>query len=146
MLKMIPPHIKEYLQKSPYGPFTDLEITRAMARIERGGFPKDEETVELTVLENRAAVEPTPRKVAIFINAIKRRNKARGDSGLVVPVCSCGSSHVHYDADGPNPMQQICDDCGAKVSSEHIRAVIRERVNELLRQNPELCGPISKPN
>lgn len=122
-MRKIPPHIQEYLDKSPYGPFSEFEIARLASRVRADPAPyTDEATIEFDLLGHRAALEATPRNVAILNNAISIRNKQKGIR-LGVPFCSCGSHYTHYDVDGPNPMQKLCDGCGALVSDEQIRAV-----------------------
>lgn len=129
-MRKLPAHIQAYLETSPYGPFSELEIGRLTDRLTRGRVLAEEADVERDLLALRAARDPTPRNIAIFNNAISSREKAKGRHFLAV-VCPCGSRDVHYDVDGPNPLQQVCDHCDALVSQEHIRRVTDATIKEL---------------
>jgi len=132
-MRKVPQHIKEALRKSQYG-FTDMEIAHVARLLGRSRFPEevDEATLEFQLLSARMALAPTPRNLAIFNNAIGIRAKAAGLPTMIAPVCPCGSVNIHYDVDGPDPMQRFCDDCGAPVSEEHIQTVIGNRIREVM--------------
>lgn len=64
----------------------------------------------------------------MFNQAIATRYKAIG-MRPVAPICPCGSFYGHHEIDGPDPMQELCDGCGAtvsrpRVSLEQIDAVL----------------------
>ena len=122
-----PKHIQEYLDTSPYGPFTDLELMRLAKRLAANYVQPEVKEVERDLLGLRMADNPTPRNAAVFNNAIMLRLKAAG-GGMVAPVCPCGSRLVHFDVDGPIPSRQICDLCNAPIDDAYARRQIDEAI------------------
>lgn len=130
---LFPPHIQEYLDRSPHAPFTTEELARLANRIEKDPHAYAHwDAAEFDLLSHRAAVDGTDRSVAILNNAIKDRAKRMGLRQTIAGViCSCGSAWSRYVVDGPDPLQKVCENCGAAVSVEHERKLADAKLAEM---------------